>query len=40
MVKGPNDSYVWEVNKGYKNYILLDKTDTNEDETVIIKNFK
>ena len=35
--KGRNDSYVWEVNKGYKNYILLDKTDTNEDETVIIK---
>ena len=35
--RGRNDSYVWEVNKGYKNYILLDKTDNNEDETVIIK---
>ena len=36
-LKGRNDSYVWEVNKGYKNYTILDKTDTNEDETVIIK---
>ena len=35
--KGRMDSYVWEVNKGYKNYTILDKTDTNEDETVIIK---
>ena len=35
--KSRNDSFVWQVNKEYKSYTLLDKTDNNPDETVIIK---
>ena len=34
------DSFKWYVNKGYKNYILLNKTDDNVDDTVIIKSNK
>mgnify|MGYP003947742063 CR=1 FL=1 len=32
-----NDIYEWRINKNYKNFTLLDKFDTNEDDPIIVK---